>query len=78
MDTVANYTEGRWVSGEGPSLTVIDPATAEPIAELASATQDDGDAAVRAVKRAFDPWRRFPASRRAEIIFGAAEEMIRR
>jgi acyl-CoA reductase-like NAD-dependent aldehyde dehydrogenase len=46
-----NYIGGRWVDGsEGTRITVTDPATAEPIAEVARGTAADIDSAVRAAR----------------------------
>jgi acyl-CoA reductase-like NAD-dependent aldehyde dehydrogenase len=56
------------VSGE--TLTVINPATAEPIAEVPAGNHEDVDIAVRAAHRAFEqgPWTRMEAYERARVL----------
>lgn len=46
-----NYIGGKWVdASDGGRLTVINPATAQPLAEVAKATAADVDAAVAAAR----------------------------
>ncbi|MEI5996600.1 5-carboxymethyl-2-hydroxymuconate semialdehyde dehydrogenase [Paraburkholderia bengalensis] len=46
----------------------LNPATQEVLAEVASGTADDIDAAVRAAKDAFPAWAATPASERAKLV----------
>jgi acyl-CoA reductase-like NAD-dependent aldehyde dehydrogenase len=74
-----NYIGGRWVEARaGGRLQSRDPATGEVVAEVAQSDASDAADAVAAAKAAFDAWRRFPAPRRGEILFRAAETMARR
>jgi aldehyde dehydrogenase (NAD+) len=72
-----NFIAGRWVRGEGPAIIDIDPATNTPLAHLTAASLAQVDEAVTAARRVAPQWRRFPAPRRAEILFAAAEVMTR-
>lgn len=46
-----NYINGKWVdASDGGRLTIMNPATAEPLAEVAKATAADIDAAVAAAR----------------------------
>lgn len=46
-----NYINGKWVdASDGGRLTIFNPATAEPLAEVAKATTADIDAAVAAAR----------------------------
>jgi len=50
-----NFIGGEWVEGAtGERITVTDPATAEPIAEVARAVPADVDRAVAAARHCFD------------------------
>ena len=50
-----NFIGGEWVDGgDGTTITVTDPATAEPIAEVARGTAGDIDLAVKAARACFD------------------------
>jgi betaine-aldehyde dehydrogenase len=50
------------------SITVVNPATEEPIAELPSAGVNETDAAVAAAKAAFPSWRAVAPSDRARLL----------
>ncbi|HET7701022.1 MAG TPA: aldehyde dehydrogenase family protein [Candidatus Limnocylindria bacterium] len=74
-----NYIDGRWVdSSSGDGFEDLDPATGEVIATATKSVIADIDKAVDAAKRAADSWRLFPAPRRGEILYRAAEIMLRR
>jgi acyl-CoA reductase-like NAD-dependent aldehyde dehydrogenase len=74
-----NYIGGRWVEPRsGARLVSRDPATGEVVAEVARSDAADAADAVAAAKAAFDAWRRYPAPKRGEILFRAAEAMVRR
>lgn len=45
-----NYIDGRWVEGGAGRIAVTDPATGETLAEQASASPEDVDAAVQAAR----------------------------
>ncbi|MDQ3991158.1 MAG: aldehyde dehydrogenase family protein, partial [Actinomycetota bacterium] len=49
------FIDGEWTPGTADEgLQVVNPATAEPIAEIPRGTEEDVDRAVRAAQRAFD------------------------
>ena len=52
------------------SLTVLNPATEEPVAELDEAGLDEADAAVAAARAAFPAWAAVPPSHRARMLRG--------
>ncbi len=58
---------------EGKYFSTINPATEEPLSEVALATEIDVDLAVMAARRAFDEvWSRMPGRERAKYIFRIA------
>ena len=50
------------------TLTVLNPATEEPIAELEQAGVEDADAAVARAKEAFPSWRDVAPADRARLL----------
>jgi succinate-semialdehyde dehydrogenase/glutarate-semialdehyde dehydrogenase len=69
---------GEWGTGSAGTLPVIDPATENPIAEVASATPDDALAAVAAAHAALPGWAATPPRQRAECLRKAWALMIER
>ncbi|HWF82899.1 MAG TPA: NAD-dependent succinate-semialdehyde dehydrogenase [Streptosporangiaceae bacterium] len=67
---------GRWSPGRGGVLPVIDPATEDPIAEVANATPDDALDAVAAAHGALAGWAATPPRVRGECLRRAYELMI--
>jgi acyl-CoA reductase-like NAD-dependent aldehyde dehydrogenase len=61
----AMWVGGEDLAGGGPVELVRNPATEEPVAEVAAATADQVDRAVAAAGRALPGWRRTPAGERA-------------
>src|SRR3954447_24965313 len=80
----SNFIGGTWVdSVDGRTDAVIDPATGEPIAEVAASGAGDVDRAVDAAAAAFDEWAgASPATRAsallqfADAIETAAEDLV--
>jgi aldehyde dehydrogenase (NAD+) len=75
------FIDGTWTDGQGgATLTVVNPATEETIAEVPQATPADVDAAVTAARRAFDegPWPAMRPAERARILAAMADELDRR
>src|SRR3712207_6612532 len=68
------FVNGREVAPRsGQWFTTLDPATEEPLAEIARATVEDVDAAVGAARRAFRrEWGSLPGSERAKYLFRIA------
>jgi len=75
-----NYINGEWVeSRSGRSFENRNPADhTELIGVFPSSTQQDVNDAVDAAKAAFAKWRLVPAPRRAEILYRAAETLVKR
>jgi succinate-semialdehyde dehydrogenase / glutarate-semialdehyde dehydrogenase len=79
------FIDGQWVSGTGGyPVVVLDPATGEQIASIASAGREDVRRAIAAAKRAFPTWSRLLAGERAlvlrrwhELIGANADELAR-
>src|SRR5258706_14062853 len=67
---------GQWTQGRAGSLPVIDPATEDPIAEVASATPDDALDAASAAAQALAGWAAKPPRVRGECLRRAYELMI--
>ncbi len=50
-----NYIDGQWLDGaNGDRIVVENPATAQPLADVARATEADVDLAVSAARRCFN------------------------
>jgi malonate-semialdehyde dehydrogenase (acetylating)/methylmalonate-semialdehyde dehydrogenase len=65
-----NYIDGAWVDSESADVgAVVNPATAEVLAEVPMSTGPDVDAAIAAANEAFDEWRQTPAVNRASYLF---------
>jgi 1-pyrroline dehydrogenase len=81
----ANFIGGAWVDTvEGRTDPVIDPATGEVMAEVASSGAADVDRAVEAAAAAFDGWagstpaeRALALNRFADAVEADAEELVR-
>ncbi len=69
---------GEWSAGRGGVLPVIDPATEEPIAEVADASTEDALAAVAAASEALPGWAATPPRQRGECLRRAFELMTER
>src|SRR2546430_15814265 len=52
------------------------PATGEVLGVVPKSGPEDISAAVEAAKSAFEQWRKYPAPRRAEILFRGAETVV--
>ena len=69
---------GQWrKSSDGQRFDVIDPATENKIASVASATVEDGIAAIDAASEAFPGWAARKPRERAEILRKSFELMMR-
>ena len=75
-----NFINGEWVAARrGSTFENRNPAnTGELVGIFPSSTQEDVNDAVDAAKAAFKHWRLFPAPRRAEILYRAAETLVKR
>ena len=67
------FIDGDFVPAvEGRRFTTINPATTEPLAEVALADAEDVDRAVRAARRAFPSWSRLSGAERAKYLYRLA------
>jgi aldehyde dehydrogenase (NAD+) len=75
-----NFIDGEWVEARsGKAFENRNPANRDELVGLfPQSGPDDVNAAVDAAKRAFAHWRLVPAPKRAEILFRAAELLVRR
>ncbi|KMY52868.1 betaine-aldehyde dehydrogenase [Bacillus sp. FJAT-27231] len=72
------YINGEWTEPAGrETLSIINPATGEEIAEVASANAQDAERAIRAARAAFDTgqWRSMSAHERASLLTKLAAKM---
>src|ERR1700730_6947268 len=72
------YIGGEWRDGAKGTLTVEDPATGEPLCEVADASTDDAKAALDAAVQADPEWRQSAPRDRGEILRRAFEALIGR
>ena len=75
-----NFINGEWVEPRSnKTFENRNPAnTDELIGMFPSSTEEDVNAAVEAAKEAYKTWRLVPAPKRAEILFRAAEMLVKR
>lgn len=75
-----NFINGEWAeAGSGKAYENRNPAnTDDCIGMFPLGTEEDVNAAVEAAKEAFKSWRLVPAPKRAEILFRAAEILVKR
>lgn len=67
---IPNFVDGAWSSSSSPdTVSVMNPATGEPLDQVPLSTATDVDLAVQAATRAFPEWRRTPAVERARVLF---------
>ncbi len=74
------FINGEWrPAGGGQSIDVVNPATEDAIASVASATKDDIDAAVAAARAALDgPWGKMSARERGRLVWKLGERIFER
>ncbi|MDR7508583.1 MAG: aldehyde dehydrogenase family protein [Armatimonadota bacterium] len=73
-----NLINGKWVeSRTRETMPSINPATGEVLGLVPKSGPEDVADAVAAAKAAFEKWRKYPAPRRAEILFRAAEMLVK-
>ncbi|AQS48125.1 NAD-dependent succinate-semialdehyde dehydrogenase [Thioclava nitratireducens] len=79
MDQTDLYIDGAWRQGaKGARFDVINPATEEVLASVASAEIEDADAALDAAQKAFVDWAARSPRERSEILRKAFELMTER
>lgn len=79
MEHTDLYIAGQWRPGAaGARIDIVNPATEEVIAQVASAEIADADAALNAAEDAFADWAARPPRERAEVLRRAWELMMAR
>lgn len=74
VEVFRNFIGGQWVdSHTGETFDRHNPATGELVGTYSSSDAKDVDAAVSAASEAFKRWRLYPAPKRGEILFRAAQ-----
>src|ERR1700691_2788230 len=77
MPTTKLLINGQWVESiSGKRFSTINPATGEPICDVAEADAADVNLAVKAARAAFHskaPWRRMSASERGKLLYKLAD-----
>ena len=69
-----NLIDGKWVDAQsGATFERRNPANGELVAEYTKSDARDVDAAVAAAAKAFKSWRLYPAPKRGELLFKAAQ-----
>jgi aldehyde dehydrogenase (NAD+) len=83
MTTTAVMRKQLFINGEwrdaaaGKTIEVVNPATEEVIAEVASAERGDIDAAVAAARAALDgPWGKLSARERGRLVWNVGEKLL--
>jgi aldehyde dehydrogenase (NAD+) len=72
------FIDGQWLPAEsGKTFTTIDPATEEPVCEVAEGDAADVDKAVKAARRAFEDseWSRMDARDRGRLMLALSDLM---
>jgi acyl-CoA reductase-like NAD-dependent aldehyde dehydrogenase len=80
MDRKRLLINGEWRDASGgKTMPVVNPATEDVIAEVASATREDVDAAVSAARAALDgPWSKMSARERGRLVWRLGERLMER
>jgi len=69
-ERLSNFVDGAWRASNGAgSLEVRNPASNEVIAVTPFSTLEEVDAVAQAAARAFESWRRTPATQRIQYLF---------
>jgi oxepin-CoA hydrolase/3-oxo-5,6-dehydrosuberyl-CoA semialdehyde dehydrogenase len=68
MKTVRSYVAGAWVEGAGKAQTLVNPATEEPIAEVAGGPIDWGRAVAHARTRGGEALRALTFAERGQLV----------
>jgi aldehyde dehydrogenase (NAD+) len=73
------FLDGEFRAGRGEAIKTINPATEEPLAEVAEASQADVDGAVAAARRAYErTWSKTSGAQRSKYLFRIARAIQER
>jgi succinate-semialdehyde dehydrogenase/glutarate-semialdehyde dehydrogenase len=75
--TFASYIGGEWKQG-GKEIQVVDPATAQPFARVATVGVEDVKQALTNAEEAFPAWRALTVKDRGALLHRVADELVRR
>jgi acyl-CoA reductase-like NAD-dependent aldehyde dehydrogenase len=79
LQTANMYIGGEWMpSKRGRRFQSNNPATLEPLSEVADGGWDETNAAIVAAHEAFPSWSETPAEQRAKLLLNAGEAMTAR
>jgi malonate-semialdehyde dehydrogenase (acetylating)/methylmalonate-semialdehyde dehydrogenase len=67
---------GEWRQSVGRRVTLLNPATAEPVTTVPYCTAEEVHAAVAAAQAAFETWRQVPVVERAHVFFRYRELLL--
>lgn len=73
----SHFINGVYLAGEGTRHPDLYPATAEPIAEIAWATEAEIQAAIETAKTGFETWRKTAPAERGRVLRRAADILRR-
>jgi aldehyde dehydrogenase (NAD+) len=79
MERIRNFIDGKWISARsGLTVQSVNPANPDEIVGiLPRSGREDVDLAVKSARAAYAGWRLTPAPRRGEILFRAAEQLLK-
>jgi len=78
-DLFKNYIGGTWQEAKGgATFDRANPATGAPVGVFTKSGPEDVDVAVAAAVEAFKSWRLYPAPKRGEILYRAAQILLDR
>lgn len=78
-DLFKNFIDGKWVeSKSGERFERRNPANGELVGTFTKSGHEDVSAAVAAANKAFKSWRLYPAPKRGEILYQAAQLLLER
>ena len=80
VDSRQSYVDGRFVSGEGEPLAVVNPYSEEVIAEVETLSLEQVDGAILAARRAFDSgiWSGLRREERIDAVLALGEYLTGR
>ncbi|CAM3916704.1 phenylacetaldehyde dehydrogenase [Kerstersia gyiorum] len=72
-----HFIDGQAVASSGARIAIVNPATGQTVASIASATQADIDAAVASSQRAFSgAWANTTPAQRGELLLRIADKLL--
>jgi len=75
---IKNYINGKWVqASSGEVFKSLNPATGEVVGVIPQSGPADVEKALKAAREAYGLWSLWPAPKRGEILFRAAELLMR-